>query len=771
MKINHESNIWDLHQHTCKCTKVSKAYKGLTVKEYVSKLNDIYRSYPDLKLISFTDHNSINTEIYHEFKSVNSLISVVPGVELDVRFSASTDSKHLLLYFDDSKNDLNEIANIINGIVDKHKITSENPIDFSVLVTNLVDNKLTFLLSPHAFKQGKRSINHEWTSEESNLSAKKYANQFFCFWETSGYKEINNAKVFLEEFLKDNEVSIVSFSDSTSYEDVKAYLDHPPVYFNSLNTFRGIQLVGTDSSRIKNIKEKIDSIDKNKNIGKIIFNGEVIELSRKLNSIIGGRGSGKSILIDMVASKTKSIDIVDSKRLEYLKNHNCELFDMDGQKITNEFEIDYFNQNYVSRIFDGKTTNQELNRYFSREFDSIEDIDSSSELLEIKTTFNNGFNTDNTEPIKENIGNLIEVYTPLQKSNIDIGFKKSLLENLTIIDEFDIEKQLKEIKKSSIIPKQILEQPEIVTAINTFQKSIIEGIFNYNQNILNTDYLFDRFLSNYFIYKEGKTKESKLKATTEKIIKYKINSVLSCHIDRVNLVNALLETEMSCKFLITKNSKNSNEALKNYQFTKEITIEKPIDFFLRVLSSYVSKRTYNKSLTYDNFLIVAHDYCTNISEYLTPSKTVTELDQELRDFKLLVHQRNNIYYNNKLIDNESPGTKTNILMEYIVNSKNGIPLLIDQPEDNIDNQTIYNKLTDWFSQLKNNRQIIVVSHDANIVINADAENLILASQESEGKFKYNYGALEYGSNLEKAAQILDGGVKAVKRRLNKYGDE
>ena len=119
----------------------------------------------------------------------------------------------------------------------------------------------------------------------------------------------------------------------------------------------------------------------------------------------------------------------------------------------------------------------------------------------------------------------------------------------------------------------------------------------------------------------------------------------------------------------------------------------------------------------------------------------------------------------------SPGTQTNILMEYIVSKQTEIPLLIDQPEDNIDNETIYSKLTEWFEKLKMKRQVIVVTHDANIVINADAENVIIATKNENNSFNYIYGALEYGDILNRISIILDGGVEAVERRLKKYGRE
>ena len=64
----------------------------------------------------------------------------------------------------------------------------------------------------------------------------------------------------------------------------------------------------------------------------------------------------------------------------------------------------------------------------------------------------------------------------------------------------------------------------------------------------------------------------------------------------------------------------------------------------------------------------------------------------------------------------------------------------------------------------------MVTHDANIVINADAENVIIAEQPRQGEFAYQYGALEYGDIIDQASLILDGGKDAVKRRLVKYGE-
>ena len=117
----------------------------------------------------------------------------------------------------------------------------------------------------------------------------------------------------------------------------------------------------------------------------------------------------------------------------------------------------------------------------------------------------------------------------------------------------------------------------------------------------------------------------------------------------------------------------------------------------------------------------------------------------------------------------SPGMQTNAIMEYILHCESTIPLFIDQPEDNIDNEARYAQLTKWIRKQKYKRQIILVTHDANIVINGDAENVIIANHTAD-KFRYDYGALEYGDILDNAAVILDGGKTAIHRRIEKYGE-
>ena len=120
-------------------------------------------------------------------------------------------------------------------------------------------------------------------------------------------------------------------------------------------------------------------------------------------------------------------------------------------------------------------------------------------------------------------------------------------------------------------------------------------------------------------------------------------------------------------------------------------------------------------------------------------------------------------------------------------STNEYPILIDQPEDDLDNRAIFGDLVTYLREKKTKRQIVLVTHNANIVVGADAEEIIIANQQGIGngnpegvKFAYVSGALEnsfVGDSdhvlvsqgiREHVCDLLEGGNKAFKMREQKY---
>lgn len=105
------------------------------------------------------------------------------------------------------------------------------------------------------------------------------------------------------------------------------------------------------------------------------------------------------------------------------------------------------------------------------------------------------------------------------------------------------------------------------------------------------------------------------------------------------------------------------------------------------------------------------------------------------------------------------------------------PLIIDQPEGNLDNSSIYDSLVPYLRRAKKDRQIILVTHNPNLVVTADADQVIVASAykkaaEPHPIISYKAGSLEDSKGKESirefVCRLLEGGRRAFKIRENKY---
>ena len=157
----------------------------------------------------------------------------------------------------------------------------------------------------------------------------------------------------------------------------------------------------------------------------------------------------------------------------------------------------------------------------------------------------------------------------------------------------------------------------------------------------------------------------------------------------------------------------------------------------------------------------------------------------------------NISYNAKMdgdmIEEMSPGKKALVLLRLLISlAESKSPILIDQPEDDLDNRSITDDLIQFIKEKKIERQIIVVTHNANVVLGGDAEEVIVANQRGknapnqEYQFEYRSGSIEEnraafdndGNMLsgilnsqgisKHICDILEGGKAAFDLRRNKY---
>lgn len=126
-----------------------------------------------------------------------------------------------------------------------------------------------------------------------------------------------------------------------------------------------------------------------------------------------------------------------------------------------------------------------------------------------------------------------------------------------------------------------------------------------------------------------------------------------------------------------------------------------------------------------------------------------------------------VFYEEKMLTNLSMGERAVVLLK-IVLSMDDRPLLIDQPENHLDNRFVYSELTPAFRRAKAMRQIIIASHNANLVVNTDAEQIIVA-ENVDGTISYRTGTIEDPTMRSRLETILEGGREAFIKREEKYG--
>jgi predicted ATPase len=105
----------------------------------------------------------------------------------------------------------------------------------------------------------------------------------------------------------------------------------------------------------------------------------------------------------------------------------------------------------------------------------------------------------------------------------------------------------------------------------------------------------------------------------------------------------------------------------------------------------------------------------------------------------------------------------------MLTSESTAPLIVDQPEDNLDSEFIYKTLVPVIRMAKERRQVIVVTHNANIAVLGDAEQIIVLKATSEHALITSRGSIDEPRTRDEACAILEGSREAFERRARIYG--
>ena len=436
-------------------------------------------------------------------------------------------------------------------------------------------------------KQSKRGIEYNWDEEETKKSIAKYIDQMCCFWETSNSTNIQRAIDFLKDFDKDDRVSIISFSDSNNFEKLRKYLDKPCQYFHSLPTFNGLRLAGSDCRRISFFKET-NSRDKASCLGKITQGeGNVVYLSSGLNSIVGGRGSGKSLFLDGIAlflNKDRVQDIFKEQsdgRVEYMDKLQIKVFDMNGCELSSNhsFNFDYYNQGFAQELFK-KNSDLMTAEYFKEKFDELKCFDPASTKASILEVIK----CDNCAPgPSENITSLITKVIKINDGKGEIKFKK-IKKCKDTLPYKEFQEAYDYLCKRKFIPEQLKDKEEIKDNFRKLAEVVYKETREFNIDIIkcNVEWMIvDKYKAVLNSHNEQKKRKDEVINLLKESTKQKFNKINK----RVQLINNIVKAAC-CEFSDKDFAVSSGYNGREFIFQRRLECENLLNYLHRIFCVY-----------------------------------------------------------------------------------------------------------------------------------------------------------------------------------------
>ena len=153
------------------------------------------------------------------------------------------------------------------------------------------------------------------------------------------------------------------------------------------------------------------------------------------------------------------------------------------------------------------------------------------------------------------------------------------------------------------------------------------------------------------------------------------------------------------------------------------------------------------------------------TEYVKFCEKVDEKYKELIQYQ--VPDKVEIFYHDKLLRKHSLGQRASALILFILTQNNNDIIIIDQPEDDLDNKVIYDEVISAISKTKQNVQFIFATHNANIPVLGDAERVLVVDFH-ESDIEVSQGNIDMNNTQKQIIDIMEGGREAFDKRKMIY---
>lgn len=646
-------------------------------------------------------------------------------------------------------------------------------------------------------------------------------------------------------------------------------------------TFDGLkQIIYEPSLRVR-IQEENPEIDK---LGSKIesltiqncklFNESKLEFNSDMVAVIGEKGSGKTALLDMIASSlgagfTEYPSFIQRAKNE-LKNSNI-TYNIYGDTAQTFSALNtkanvrcmYINPNRLSSFCENESEMQEFIKSILLHEDIITESDIitkkittiQSNLVEIRALDEKVLRKNDIEQrIKDckgkistelnNKPELPSIDEEIKKEFIKLGEEigaiekelKQITESFVSIVHFDNNKDMLLNESAEIVRKQLYSSLENVISYEDFKLK-----FSYSESTLKALEKIQSQLEN-----NKKELEDALQIKNEGFVKLKAlifkseeqqtryenwqkfyNKLLEelKYLEKEEADILLLESKAKslhneCLSIMAEIVESKKKIFKYYEDLKDTlserigfveknriefipTLKINSDELFKKLESIVSLKSINEE-TLKSYL--SSKYVKMLNKIIEKDDISIELIEMLVDLFINPDAKKNIYgkcisdkifkaghdltdilqvafsdfidvnyeitFNSIPMDQLSSGQKGIVLLKLLLRLDTSTdPLIIDQPEDNLDNKSVYDQLVEEFKTIKQKRQLFIATHNPNLVINTDAEQIIVAKYKKgakDGYISYSSGANEDASIRDAICKILEGGKEAFINREKRY---
>lgn len=755
----------DIHIHTSQ--DPDNLVTNYDVDELVKNVRKIAGEYP--VLLSLTDHNTINKSAY--LKLLEKDVSVVLGVELHIKKyeDAPPYHCHIIFNMDINEENIDELNEKLDKLYPNKEVSGADKETPNIeTIINIFDS-YEFLLLPHGGQSHKTfdKATSKETRFDTSMERSIYHNHFdgFTSRSVSGIEETKEyfKRLGISEFI--NLITCTDNYNPSIYPDtkVKTAEKFTPTWMLAKASFEGLRLSLSEESRLHYNSEPPQKWTKT--IGRVELENEKIKIDVNmtpgLNVVIGGSSSGKTLFVDSIVNGSK----------KDFNNSIYRDFDVEDIKIENPTGVTpyYISQNFIMSII--KESNSDLgeipiiDKVFPEDEETIESIrnslnrleklinqlfDSAKKLEKLKKDFSHIRKPNHlivNEVIKEDPVEVIKPSTDeiesLSVSSAKIDEYKRVLEELKhffsnhpILDDRD-----SEIEQMNID----LDQAVFISKLNEKVSEQISKTLNV-LNEKNTD-------KNREITQIKKDRDSLYQYVSQSIKALELFYNSKKQLSEFNVTFETKEIVVAGHTLSIKNSFRLTEDELIMVINNHLLSDYRLKYFQQLEPS---------TLEVDNFSqrpkVNSHeDFAKKVYKHIEGSDK-KEYQITTRDGKNYRHL--------------SPGWKSAVILDLILGyENNSAPIIIDQPEDNLATNYINHDLIEMIKKIKEDKQVILVSHNATIPMLGDAQNVIICENDA-GKINICSATLEseiHGKKtLDWIAELTDGGKSSIKKRVKKY---